>query len=123
MEHLALEKEVLEFITGKQHVSFVELKKFLCKKIPVEGTFCVEAFPNVILWRGMSREFEGLILEMFQKGLIFPHPCTRMVYWCDGELLVLPLAARSPEGGYKQPHWLPVTFCTYPPNEKTGGSV
>lgn len=108
---------IVLYVKKHQHVSFVELMRVL-----KDGGFQAEGNreiilgadkENAILWAGVSAEFCELIHELRRKQRIFGHPASELSYLADGAVLPLPIM-RRPENP-KQPHWLPVVFCSYPP--------
>lgn len=112
---------VAELIADTDHISFLEIAKVLeSAGVPVDGSYGViprgSRDTNVQLWGGVSEEFCDLVTTLVGLGLahwepIVPAENGRLVYLADGWAPDLPIA--TPElidGGYDQPHWLPVVF-------------
>lgn len=106
----ALIDDCLSWIRTTDYVSFAELERWLeGRGIHTEGTYSLEPAPNVLVWAGVNEQF----CDIFEK--LRPHldiePCSSVfVYLADGKALNLPIAKRPPRGGYKEPHWAPVTL-------------
>jgi hypothetical protein len=110
--------QALALICDKGGVSFVELRRLLGED-RARGDLAVEfpGMPNVVLWAGMSQDFVDLVDAITKSGRAVITPTTVLVYLADGVTPNFPLAKRLPRGGYKQPHWTPVTF-----NRKQGAA-
>lgn len=105
------------YIRKNKGVSFPELQRLMEREFQMDtkGGHCIEIRHNVILWAGMSEEFLHLVFAIGALGDIDLHPTQVLVYHIDGCLLKFPLARSVPKKGYKDPHWIPVTFS---PKEK-----
>lgn len=116
MSEIDLKKEITHLVRVKDHVTFVEIKKHLSDKMPVNGCMAVTMpnDPNLVLWAGLSQKLADTITELLNEKEIFLHPADLLIYIVDGALPCLPIAKQPPSGGYKRPHWLPVCFRTVP---------
>jgi hypothetical protein len=106
--------EVMAFITARDRVTFMELKSFLRHRgAPTEGTLSVEAWPNGVLWAGMSEEFVALVNSLRASHQVDLVPGNWLAYLHDGSILRLPPAKRAPREqvkGYAQPRWIVTAF-------------
>jgi len=101
--------------------SFVEVGHGLDEAgIPSAGDVSIDlGVSNLTAWVGMSEEFFAGVGELIDARLIHFTPTSLLVYLIDGGMPNLPMAQRVPKGGYRDPHWIPVTFCLGPnPNGK-----
>jgi hypothetical protein len=109
----ALVDPALHWLRARPGATFVELGRWLATQgVETRGTWALEPLPNVILWAGMSEDYLDFF-ELIRRRLDFRplDPMTALlVYSCDGGMLSLPIAKRVPKSGYKEPHWVPVTF-------------
>jgi hypothetical protein len=111
-----VEQKILGLVTERQHVSFVEIKRLLGEDSRGEIWLSLPKHPNIILWPNISQAMADTIISLINAGRLYVHPASVLVYFVDGESLNLPLARQARQ--YKKPHWLPVVFCTFPPNQR-----
>lgn len=92
-------------------VSFVDIEEGLEKAgINPQGDYRMIFSNNVLLWAGVTEEFIDLIYDLMEERIIAPEPAPRWVYWMDGKSPAFPVAEDIPKKGFKEPHWLPVTW-------------
>ena len=103
---------VIDLITKRDHVSFVEIQHVLEPLIPVKGRMALEvgSVPNLVIWAGMSEEWCAVMHEVQASGLVSMEPASLLVYMVDGVVPDMPVAKRLQKGGYKTEHWAPVCF-------------
>ena len=116
-----MEQKILGLVAERQHVSFVEIKRLLGEDSRGEIWLYLPEHPNIILWPNMSQAMADALTSLVKTGRLYAHPSSVLVYLADGESLNLPLAKQ--ERQYKKPHWLPVVFCTFPPNQRRRHTV
>ena len=116
-----MEQKILDLVAERQHVSFVEIKRLLGEDSRGEIWLSLPKHPNVILWPNMSQAMVDALAGLIKTGRLYAHPSSVLVYFVDGESLNLPLAKQARQ--YKKPHWLPVVFCTFPPNQRQRHAV
>jgi hypothetical protein len=105
--------ELVDYITRRDWVSFVEISRELeIRGIPTEGEFeiGVPGYANLIMWAGMSEEFVAVLDEMWGDPRIVLDSGHFLAYLIDGVMLTLPIAKRPPKNGYREPHWAPTFF-------------
>lgn len=110
-------EKVVAYVQETDCVSFVQIERLLEDTIPIEGNreLYFETNENIILWSKMSPEFMKVIQDLRQEKRIFAYSAQPLIYLIDGKYPQWPVAHRSPKGGYKKPHWLPIYFRTVPP--------
>lgn len=104
---------IIDLIAERDYVTFAEITQRLDGLItPVEGDQALElgAFPNVVLWAGMSDAYIAVMHEVLQSHLSTMEPASVLAYMVDGACLSLPIVKRPQKQGYATPHWLPVCF-------------
>lgn len=112
-----LKEEVYEFIAVKRTTTFVELIRRFPEFFDGKESLLYSSYKNIFLWRGMEREFTGVIKELYDEKRIIIRPTSPLVYVYEGKIMMLPIAKRRLD--YKEPHWLPVIFSsTKPPTEE-----
>jgi len=106
-----LKEDILNCIAKQGgNVTFAELSQNV-KGFNGDCAFNIDKkYPNVILWVNMSEKAIEAILQLDEEGRIIMSRCHFLVYAYDGIGLRLPIAKVLRTGGYKKPHWLPVTF-------------
>jgi len=67
---------------------------------------------NIIFWLSDNEYVTKAVTSLIDEKKIFPHITTFLVYIIDRKSLTLPMAKRNIQ--YKEPHWVPITLCTYP---------
>jgi hypothetical protein len=110
-----LDDAIVEYVGRRDHVSFVELiRAFQLSRGDLELCWMLPDRGEVVVWAGMSETtVEQLSRLVFYEKRLGPEPCSWLVYLVDGECLRLPIVTRRPpRGGYKRPHWLPLTLRT-----------
>lgn len=110
MNTAAAKNALLDYIRKHDHVSMVEAIRILGEHIDPKGNIaiCHSEFENIILWTGTSEAANGILLDLFQSGLIHWKTTRVLVYMTDGAALNLPLAKGL--RAYKTPRWLPVVL-------------
>lgn len=105
-------QSVIDLITQRDYVTFVEIEHVLQPLIPVKGSMAIEigSCPNLVLWGGMSDEWVAVMHEVQASGLVSMEPTSLLTYMVDGGRPRLPVAKRPPKGGYSTEHWAPVCF-------------
>lgn len=108
---------VVEYVRRNDWVTFPELQRQFTPFTDAAGTFSIE-FPdkNVILWTGLSESFTTLIGKLVKSKRLHFHVASFLSYLVDGAAINLPIAKRVPDGGYAEPHWLPVCLRVVPMN-------
>jgi hypothetical protein len=118
----SLVERVEHFIADRDRVSIVEIGRFLDRQgIETHGDYWFEVVPNIVAWSGMSEVFADLLVELRTRCNVETKPAHPLVYFIDGRMVRLPVVKRFPKGGYKKPHWLPVTFSPKPGRGSTRG--
>ena len=69
---------------------------------------------KIVLWIGVSEEACTALQELVREEKIHACPSHPLVYFYDGRAVSLPLAKQPPRRGYKDYHWLPVTYSPGP---------
>jgi hypothetical protein len=103
-------KALLDYVRKHDHVSMVQAVRILGEHVDPKGSLamCHSEFQNIILWAGLSEEANGILLDLFQSGLIHWKTTPILVYMADGAALNFPLAKSL--RAYKTPRWLPVVL-------------
>lgn len=108
----SLKEKILEKVRSNQHVTFAELTINI-PDFKGECDFGIqEDGYEIVFWSGMSREAIEAIKELRKEEKIHPHVCSTMVYIIDGMTLKLPVQTNLRK--HKKPHWVPITYCTFP---------
>jgi hypothetical protein len=101
---------IINHITTTDWVSFVELTGLAeSHGVPTKGDYTFEAFPNGIIWAGMSEEFCALINAIRKDSRVTIDSGSELSYLADGGALNLPIAKgapRDPDRGYAKPRWI-----------------
>ena len=64
---------------------------------------------NLVLWDGVPDEFNEALFALRDEGFAKFVPCDKIIYVLDGATVEgIELAKTMPDGGYKEPRWLPV---------------
>ncbi|MCP5537242.1 MAG: hypothetical protein H7A51_13560 [Akkermansiaceae bacterium] len=108
-----MKTSIIDLIRERQHVSFLELTHAI-PGFSGDITMVHGDDPNIILWHSLSKDAYEALTALLYAGEIFVHPTNSLLYTIDGGTIDLPVIKRPPSGGYKTPHWYPVTFCDYP---------
>lgn len=109
-----LEDLVVDFVDKNGYASFHELRRLLRDHMPVDGDVAWSCVPNVFVWFNMSPEFVDLLRRLYCQKRIYPHAGSVWAHVADGGAPGLPLATKVTAKGYRKPHWLPTTWCTFP---------
>ena len=72
---------------------------------------------NLLIWVGVSQEFCDAFWEVHRADVIRFAQTEPFVYLIDGKVPTLPLVKRPPKGGYREPHWLPLSMAPKNPGE------
>lgn len=108
-----LASAIVEYVTHRRHVTFVEIQNEFGSVCTMDGNYCFELPElNIVTWAGMSKEFVDAIIEIKTHDRLYMNPTMWLVYMMDGGSLSYPIAKRIPKGGYKSLHWLPVCWDT-----------
>lgn len=105
-----LMEDILWYVQHYDWVSLVELAHRYGDLGKGDHSLTIEPSLNIILWTGMSEKLVTAIIQLVHNREIHIHPGSFLAYMIDGGGLRLPLAKRAPKGGYKEPHWLPVSI-------------
>jgi hypothetical protein len=101
---------IVNYITTTDWVSFVELAGLVeSYGVPTKGTYQMEAFPNGIIWAGMSKEFCALVEAIRKDRRVTIDGGSELSYLADGGALALPIAKSKPRDlakGYAKPRWI-----------------
>lgn len=101
---------VVDYITSTDWVSFVELAGLAeSHGVRTEGDRTIEAFPNGIIWAGMSEEFCALVEAIQKDRRVTIDSGDALSYMVDGGALDLPIAKAAPRDlarGYAKPRWV-----------------
>ena len=108
-----MKDEITKLVSDRQHVTFAEFSKEI-KGFNGELTMALSEDPNMVLWHGISKAALQVLLDLIKDKIVYTHVASILIYLVDGRRLTLPVAVRPPKAGYKEPHWVPVCFCTYP---------
>jgi len=65
---------------------------------------------NMVMWAGASDLLIDALNELLSAHLVHYKPTNPLVYLADGGALNLPLVKHPPQGGYRDPHWLPMVI-------------
>jgi hypothetical protein len=107
-----IKKQILEYVTANDWVSFAELQRIEGFKEPEDATshtrLSLPGFENIILWEGLTQEAADALKELQQEQKVYLQPGSWFSYLHDGASLRLPLAKQA--RNYAEPHWLP-RFC------------
>ncbi len=109
-----MKEDILWYVQEYDWVTLVELAHRYGNQGQGDHALTLEPNLNVVLWTGLSEKLVTGIIELTHKKEIHSHPGSFLAYMVDGGGLKLPLAKRAPRGGYKKPHWLPVTLRSGP---------
>lgn len=91
--------------------SFVEVNRALEKAgMTVAGDYAIDLGQNLVAWADVSEEYVAAVRAALDTGQIHMRPTIALVYAIDGRILNMPVAQKVPKGGYKEPHWLPVSL-------------
>lgn len=108
---MSIRDQIVAFIKGRDHVTFVELQNEFKDVMNVRGKYVLECCKNGTLWANMSKEFSELVDSLIKDKTIHVHPTDRLVYILDGGALSLPVPKNPPKDGvhvgYEQPVWIP----------------
>jgi len=101
---------VIDFVSKRGGVTFVELQSLLESSMEVKGDLViyVPGYENIILWAGISQEFFQVVTLALNSHQIMMRPTQLLVYLVDGGALNMPIAKSARH--YQTPHWLPVSF-------------
>lgn len=115
-----MKDSIVAFVAEYDWVSFVELLNHLEPRFGVRGdlAFSLNNDPNLIVWVGVSEEFTAALRQLLAEKRVFFHPGSVMAYAIDGGLLQMPVASRPPKGGYRTPHWIPISLRVVPLDKK-----
>lgn len=104
---LSLPDRVVEYITNRKHVSFVELQREFPE---AKGEHCMNSkmASTIVYWEGLSPTFIDVLIDLLDQERIHACPCDPIVYWADGQVPNLPVLKRAYL--YKTRHWLPIVF-------------
>jgi hypothetical protein len=103
-EVTALRGELLEFLRRRPGATFAEI----AREVPGFGGQVAmgTAYPNVILWRGISETAVTVLAQLEKERRIRFELTTAHPYGQDGRDVGLPIAMSLKD--YDTPHWLPV---------------
>lgn len=97
--------EILNYVAGRNHVSFVEITNKFGK-----GDIAIEMKKHLIVGFGMSEEVQEIVTTLLATGELAVLPCSSFIYFLDGCMLTLPIAKSFRD--YKQDHWAPCLLYT-----------
>ncbi len=105
---------ILDIVTANgTGTSFVEIENALTAaghdptgELGIEHPKC----HNLFIWAGVNAMFTAALNELLGAHLVHYRPTTPLVYIADGKLLTMPIAARPPKNGYREPHWVPAVI-------------
>ena len=107
-----LTKEIADYVTLMDHVTFAELNKFE----GFEGDYFISTIQadekNIFLWSRLSEEAAEALSVLLKKDTFHYEPCNPLIYFLDGACSSAPVAKRV--RAYKKPHWLPVVLVKGP---------
>ena len=106
----SLKSAISNYIKDKKtEVSYAELSRDL-KGFYGDYTVDIKSH-NIVLWSGISLEAATALNELRAENKIQLIPSSVMTYLLDSDIIPrLPVVKNIPDGGYKEPHWLPVAF-------------
>lgn len=107
------EQIVMNYVRRNEYVSFHEIKDLLRRYMPVDDDLSWACAPNVFLWFDLSHELVDLLRRLCHDGRIYPHPSGVLCHVADGGAPDLPVAKKPTAKGYRKPHWLPITWCSF----------
>ena|SRR5579859_6146409 len=105
---MSLTDDILEMVTIRKNVSFVELSRLDGFRGTCTFEVNNENCSNIVFWSGISEEAFDALRGLIDRNKIHPKPAHLFSYMADGRVLRLPLAKSARH--YKEPHWLPVVF-------------
>ena len=103
-----MKQDILWYVAQYDYVSLAELARRYGAQ--AQGDHAIEIQENLLIWANISGTFSDALLQLRKEGAIHIHPSSVLVYFVDGMTLKFPIAKRPPPGGYKEPHWIPVTL-------------
>lgn len=108
------DEAAVQYILDLNHVSFVELRKFLEPYMPVDGDRCMlyPHYPKVRIWWGMSKEMAEVVKKIMSHGKVELKPTPPLLYMVDGFVTTLPVVQKVYQ--YKTDRWLPMIFIKVP---------
>lgn len=111
-----LKEKIFDLVKKREHISFAELQNNFNIN---NGDFALEARANsnIFYWIGLSEESVNTIEELLAEKKIFVHPSSELTYVIDGAMPQMEICKSN--RNYKTPHWMPITFCTYPIETKS----
>lgn len=101
----------INYVITKDYVRWDDLIKRFGYKGDEE--FVIEEY-NIVLWRGISKEFKEDLEKEWRHGRIIFTPVDLVVYQLGGIRVSegYPIGKSIPENGYKDKKWFP-TLITY----------
>lgn len=101
---------VLAFIEGRKHVTFVELRTYF-KDFDGDMDWG-DLENNVYYWVNISEKLCGILRTLIDADKIRADTTIFLTYLADGGGLQIPIAKRT-GFKYKKPRWLPVVWNPY----------
>ena len=104
------DEAAVQYILDLNHVSFVELRKFLEPYMPVDGDLAMgyPHYPKIRIWWNMSEEMWQVVKKIMSHGKVELKPTPPLLYRMDGFVTKLPVVKRVYQ--YKTDRWLPMIF-------------
>lgn len=109
-----MKEDILWYVQHYDWVTIVELCRRYGDQSEGDHSLSLEPKLKIILWINMSEKLVTSIIELIHSREIHIHPGSFLAYMIDGGSLRLPLAKKPPGSGYKNAHWLPITFRSGP---------
>ena len=101
--------QFLNYIITKGYVRWDDI----INKYNLEGDeeFVIEEY-NIVLWRGISKEFKDLLTEQWKENKVAFVPVDVTTYQLGGISIGTgyPIGKSIPGGGYKEKRWFPTVI-------------
>lgn len=112
MNQKEMEHKLVEYINQNNHVSFIEIERlFNENNFDYKGDKAINININLLIWDNWNDAACNIINRILALGLVRISPTIATTYAVDCGGLNIPIARQLNRRKYKNPHWLPVTFC------------
>jgi len=103
-----IKEKLIDFITEKGGISFVEYEEFLEKNgFDYNGDLAIiNNGYNIVYWNGLNDDASTIICGLIKDNKIELTPCMSLIYAIDGKRPNYPIVKMAKV--YKEPHWCPV---------------
>jgi hypothetical protein len=107
-----IKTQIINYVSKNPGTSFVEIERIFNKcgfDYAGESCICSPKFPNIVLWVNWNQPACGVVTSLMNDGILEASNTSVLSYAIDGKVLNVPIAKKPHQ--YKEPHWLPVSFC------------